>query len=133
MIAREVNIQFKKLDPEAKLPEQQHPGDAGMDLYANEDVMIYPRKYNEVGVDRGVAVVDCGFALLPPENTRITFSLDPLYAKRGIIAAIDNQESGLKITLLNMGISILNLTKSSVLGKLYVQECLVTKLSNESV
>ena len=31
-----------KLDPGAKMPTRAHPTDAGLDLYAAEDVLIYP-------------------------------------------------------------------------------------------
>ena len=35
-----VKLGFKKLDPEAKLPTYAHEGDAGMDVYALEDMSI---------------------------------------------------------------------------------------------
>lgn len=37
-----VTIRMKKLDPGASLPKYAHPGDAGMDLFANCDVAIEP-------------------------------------------------------------------------------------------
>ena len=33
-------IGIKKVDPEAKLPEYAHPGDAGMDWFALEDTIV---------------------------------------------------------------------------------------------
>ena len=35
-----VKLGFKKLDPEAKIPTYAHEGDAGMDVYALEDMSI---------------------------------------------------------------------------------------------
>ena len=35
-----MNIQIKKLDPEAKLPTYGHPGDAGMDFYTLEETVV---------------------------------------------------------------------------------------------
>jgi dUTP pyrophosphatase len=35
-------LKIKKLDPDATLPKFAHPGDAGMDLYANETVTLQP-------------------------------------------------------------------------------------------
>ena len=39
-----VSIGFKKAHPDAKLPEYAHEGDAGMDVYAVEDVELVPGK-----------------------------------------------------------------------------------------
>lgn len=37
-----MQIGFKLVHPDAKLPTYAHPGDAGMDVYAVEDVTLYP-------------------------------------------------------------------------------------------
>ena len=37
-----MKIGFKKVHPDAKLPSYAHAGDAGMDVYAVEDVELYP-------------------------------------------------------------------------------------------
>ena len=37
-----MQIGFKLVHPGAKLPTYAHPGDAGMDVYAVEDVTLYP-------------------------------------------------------------------------------------------
>jgi dUTP pyrophosphatase len=49
-----MQIKVKKLNEEAKLPTHGHPGDAGMDFYALEDVVFLPGKQNRVRT--GVAV-----------------------------------------------------------------------------
>lgn len=35
-----MNLHIKKLHPKAKLPTYAHPGDAGMDIYALEEVVV---------------------------------------------------------------------------------------------
>jgi dUTP pyrophosphatase len=35
-------LRFAKLDPQAKPPARKHSGDAGVDIYANETVIIAP-------------------------------------------------------------------------------------------
>jgi dUTP pyrophosphatase len=47
-------IKVKKLKEEAKLPTHGHPGDAGMDFYAVEDV-VFP-KGKQTRVHTGIAV-----------------------------------------------------------------------------
>ena len=37
-----MRIRFRKIDPAAQLPSYAHPGDAGMDICANEDVTLVP-------------------------------------------------------------------------------------------
>lgn len=41
-------IRFKKLDPNAIVPTRATPGSAGLDLYALEGGMIYPREHAKV-------------------------------------------------------------------------------------
>lgn len=37
-----MNLKIKKLDASVKIPSYAHPGDAGMDLFANEDYKLAP-------------------------------------------------------------------------------------------
>jgi dUTP pyrophosphatase len=50
-----VRIEIRRLDPELPLPSAQHPGDAGCDLYAREDVVLEPAG-GRAAVATGVAV-----------------------------------------------------------------------------
>jgi deoxyuridine 5'-triphosphate nucleotidohydrolase len=52
-----MKIQFQKLFPDTQLPSYAHPGDAGMDLYAHEEVVL---------VSGARAAVSLGFALAIP-------------------------------------------------------------------
>jgi dUTP pyrophosphatase len=52
-----MEIQIKKLHPDAKLPTYAHPGDAGMDFYTIEDVTIMPGE---------IAIIHTGIALAVP-------------------------------------------------------------------
>ncbi len=55
-----MNLQIKRLHPAAILPKYAHPGDAGMDLYAVEAVIIKPGQ---------TALVATGIAIALPPNT----------------------------------------------------------------
>ncbi len=44
MPANTIKIKIKKLHPDAILPSYAHPGDAGMDIYSVEDVIIPPKE-----------------------------------------------------------------------------------------
>jgi dUTP pyrophosphatase len=47
-------LRVQRLDPRAKLPTRAYPGDAGLDLYALEDVLLEPGA--RASVPTGVAV-----------------------------------------------------------------------------
>lgn len=50
-----MEIQIKKLHPDAKLPSFAHETDAGMDLFTVEDFVIEPRELRQVRT--GIAIV----------------------------------------------------------------------------
>lgn len=54
-----VAIQIVRLDPDLPLPSYAHPGDAGADIYAREDVTLAPGERR---------LVPTGFALALPEG-----------------------------------------------------------------
>ena len=43
-----MTLKFARLDPNATVPSRKHPTDAGVDVYANEDVRIPPFSYRVV-------------------------------------------------------------------------------------
>ena len=56
-----VDVPVRRLDPEQPLPAYAHPGDAGADLCAAEDVVLPPGGRAVVGTGLAVAVPE-GFA-----------------------------------------------------------------------
>jgi dUTP pyrophosphatase len=54
-----MRLEFKRLDPTVPLPKRAHPGDAGLDLRSNVDVVVEPG-------DR--AMVPTGVAVAIPEG-----------------------------------------------------------------
>ena len=53
-----MEIKFKKLHPDAIIPSRANPGDAGLDLYALEDVVLQPtvRGVSQARIPTGIAV-----------------------------------------------------------------------------
>lgn len=66
MSENKVLLKVKRLDPEAKLPAYAYAGDAGMDLYANENVTLMPNERRAIPTGLAVAIPE-GYAgfLLP--------------------------------------------------------------------
>ncbi len=55
-----MRIRIQRLDPDVKLPERRHPGDAGYDLYARSPARLTPAG--------GRALVPTGVAIAIPEG-----------------------------------------------------------------
>ncbi len=59
-----MNIQVKKLHPDAKIPNFAHPGDAGMDLYSVEERVLKPGERASVATGIAMALPDGYVALV---------------------------------------------------------------------
>ena len=51
-----MTIRIKRVDKEARLPQYAHPGDAGMDFFSNEEVILRPgeRKLVPTGISMAI-------------------------------------------------------------------------------
>jgi dUTP pyrophosphatase len=67
-IRRGVEISIRRLDPELPLPSYAHPGDAGADLYAREDVTLAPGERRLVPTGIALALPDGYVALVHPRS-----------------------------------------------------------------
>jgi dUTP pyrophosphatase len=61
-------LPFKRLDPNASLPEQVHPGDAGLDLRSVMDVEVKPGERVMVRTGLAVAIPDGHAGLVLPRS-----------------------------------------------------------------
>lgn len=69
-----MQLKIKKLEKDAKLPTHGHPGDAGLDFYASEDVIFLPGKQERVHT--GVAIeIPEGYVGLIWDKSSISFNL----------------------------------------------------------
>ena len=71
-----MKVLFRKIDPAARLPEYAHPGDAGMDVFSVEDVVLPPG---------GRALVRTGLVMqLPPDAEAQVRPRSGLALKHGV-------------------------------------------------
>ena len=93
-----MELEVKKLDPRARLPKYEHPGDAGLDFYALEDFTV-PAGKRTSGIRTGVAVA------IPEGYVGLFWDKSGLAAKHGLkvmAGVIDSGYRGeLLLTLLN--------------------------------
>jgi dUTP pyrophosphatase len=62
------DLPVRRLDPELPLPDYAHPGDAGADLRAAEEVVLAPGGRATVGTGLAVAVPDGYAAFVHPRS-----------------------------------------------------------------
>ncbi|MER6946285.1 dUTP diphosphatase [Nonomuraea sp. NPDC000554] len=94
-----MEVLIQRLDPELPLPSYAHPGDAGADLYAAEDVELLPGERAVVGT--GVAIA------LPAGYAAFVHPRSGLAAKHGVtlVNAPGTVDAGyrgeIRVTLIN--------------------------------
>jgi dUTP pyrophosphatase len=67
-----VDIEVKLLHPAARLPVRAHPGDAGVDLFSVEEVVIPAGERRDVGTGLAVAIPE-GFAGFAQPRSGLAF------------------------------------------------------------
>lgn len=82
-----IELQVTRLDPGVPLPARAHPGDAGLDLCAREDVTLKPGERALVGTGIAIAIPD-GYAgfVVPRSGTAIAHGIGVVNAP-GLIDA----------------------------------------------
>ena len=61
-------LQIHRLDPDLPLPSPSHPGDAGLDLFAAEEVTLKPGERAAVRTGIALAIPDGHAALVVPRS-----------------------------------------------------------------
>jgi len=112
-----MKIKIKKLKPEAIIPSYAHEGDAGMDIYSCEDVLI---KAGER------AIISSGIALeFPKDYVALVWDKSGLAAKNGIKTMAGVGDSGYrgeyKIVLLNTGKEDYQVRKGDKICQILIQ------------
>ncbi|MFI7633381.1 dUTP diphosphatase [Nonomuraea sp. NPDC049400] len=94
-----VEVLIQRLDAELPMPSYAHPGDAGADLYAAEDVELLPGERAVVGTGMAIALPDGYAAFVHPRSG--------LAARHGVtlVNAPGTVDAGyrgeIKVTLIN--------------------------------
>lgn len=61
-------IKIAKIDPKALLPTRKHPDDAGLDIYANHNIVIDPHSTSIVSTGITLEISDGFVGLLKPKG-----------------------------------------------------------------
>lgn len=113
-----MQIKVKKLHEDAKLPTHGHPGDAGMDFYAIENVILPPGKQIKIGT--GVAIeIPEGYVGLIWDKSSISFNLG-LKVMGGVIDSVYRGE--LIMSLLNTSNKEVIIEKGHKIAQMIIQK-----------
>ncbi len=114
-----MELQVRLLHPDARLPRRAHPGDAGSDLFAVEEVVIPAGERREVGI--GIALA------IPPGYGGFVQPRSGLAFKHGIMLTnspglIDAGSRGeLRVSLYNSGAEAFTVSVGERVAQLVIQ------------
>lgn len=117
--AEEVALKIRRLDPDVPIPSYAHPGDAGLDLAAAEDLTIQPGERVAVSTGLVVAVPAGWVGLVHP---RSGLALDDGVTVVNAPGTIDAGYRGeLKVLLVNLGDGPVQIARGDRIAQLLLQ------------
>jgi len=123
-----LKIKVKKLRPDAILPHYNHPGDAGMDIYAVEDIILWPNE--PVAVPTGISIE------LPKGYVALIWDKSGLSLKEGIktMAGVcdSNYRGEYKIVLLNTTNQYYYIDKGDKIAQMLIQPVMNAEIEEVS-
>ncbi len=113
----EVKIKVKKLSEDARLPEYAHAGDAGMDLFSNENCEVLPGERKLIGTGLSIE--------LPKDYVSLFWDKSGVAYKNGIkvmAGVIEYTYRGeYKVLLYNTSKEIYKVEKGQKIAQLLIQ------------
>jgi dUTP pyrophosphatase len=108
-----MNLPFKKLDPNAKAPTKGNPGDAGIDLYALEEVVFAPRA--QMRIRTGIAME------IPDGHVGLIWDKSGISFKQGLKIMGGVIDCGFRGEIVASMINLSNETQTIVAGQKFTQ------------
>ncbi len=119
-----MNIRIKRINPEAKLPEYAHKGDAGMDLFSVIDTKIKPK--HRLAVPTGIEME------IPKGYVGLVWDKSGISLKEGIktmAGVIDSSYRGeIKIVVINLGSKVFSITRGMKIAQMLIQPIITAKI-----
>jgi dUTP pyrophosphatase len=111
-----MKLRVKRIQKDAKLPSYGHPGDAGMDLYAVEDVVL--ERGNPVPVPTGIQVaIPKGYVGLVWDKSGV--SLNGVHRLAGVIDA--GYRGEIRVVLINLTEKPYTVVKGKKIAQMLIQ------------
>jgi len=118
MKKKSMKLLIKKLDSQAKLPQYAHPGDAGLDIFCNEEYILKPGERYLFTTGIQIAIPEGCVGLIWDKS-----GLAVNYGLKTMAGVIDEGYRGeLKILLLNLNNKEYLVEKYSKIAQLIIQK-----------
>jgi len=119
-----IHLKVKKLREDALLPVRKRRGDAGLDLYSVEEVVLKPGEWKAVST--GIAVeIPQGYFGLVKDRSGLALK-HALHCLAGVID--ENYRGEIKVVLINLGDKEVRLEKHSRIAQLLIIPYLETEV-----
>lgn len=112
-----MEIQIKKLDNSAKLPEYAHAGDAGMDIFSVEEAQLAPGERKAIRTGIGIGIPEGCVGFVWDKSGRAVE--EGLKTMAGVIDS--GYRGEVQIVLVNLGQEPITLEKHQKIAQLVVQ------------
>lgn len=119
-----MKVQLQKLDAEAKLPSYAHAGDAGMDVYALQEVVLRPGERTIVPTGIAMAVPQGYVALVWDKSGRAV--KNGITTMAGVIDAGYRGEVG--IVIYNASVEAVTIGKHEKVAQILIQPVVSAEL-----
>jgi dUTP pyrophosphatase len=124
-----MELKIRKMHTEASLPVYQHPGDAGMDLYSNEETDLEPGRITAVSTGIQMAI-PCGYVGLVWDKSGL--SLSGLHCLAGVVDA--GYRGEIRVVLTNLSRENIHIGKGKKIAQILIQPvCSVTPVEVSSL
>lgn len=112
-----MNLFIKKLQPDAKMPLYAHAGDAGMDLFANEDCALQIGERAAVGTGIAMQIPEGFVGLIWDKSGRAVN--EGMTTMAGVVDA--GYRGEVKVALVNLGQTTVTIKKHQKIAQLLIQ------------
>lgn len=119
-----IELYIHKIDPEAHIPEYAHPGDAGMDIFSNEDILLEPQERR---------AIKTGIAMQVPEGyVGLVWDKSGRALKEGLSTMAGVIDSGYRgevmIVILNTSVTKIQIVRGQKLAQILIQPFISPKI-----
>lgn len=119
-----LSVKVKKLVPEAQLPKYGRPGDAGLDLYAAEDMSLAPGKHSLIKTGIAVSIPEGAVGLIWDRSGMA--ARHGLKTMAGVVDCTYRGEVG--VVLMNLSQNSYEIKKGDRIAQMLVQPVLATRV-----
>jgi dUTP pyrophosphatase len=119
-----VKLKVQKINPEARLPLYQHPGDAGLDLFSAVEDILAPGEVKPIPTGIKMAIPEGHVGLIWDKSG---FSLQGVHRLAGVVDA--GYRGEVKVVMINLGKEPLAVKKGMKIAQMLIQPVVTVEIA----